>query len=126
MESLQPRDYIRLIAIVGGYCLLRPYLIKLGGKQQAKDHERALDADETSSPAAVSPNTLRGQVDDMPEDSDNEEEIKPGSGVNWGQGTRSKQRRTLKQILEAEERKGAVEEADSDKEIEEFLQKAVQ
>ncbi len=125
MSRLQAKDYIRLIAIVGGYCILRPYLIKLGGKHQAKDHDRALDTDETSSPAAISPNALRGQ-NDIAEDSDSDEDAAAGAGLNWGKTTRRKQRRTLKQILEAEERRGAVEEADSDKEIEEFLQKVIE
>ena len=123
MERLQPRDYIRLIAIVGGYILLRPYLVKLGGMHQAKDHERALDADEISSPTAISPNTLRGQPD-IPEDSDSEEDVAVGAGTNWGKTARKTQKRTLKQILEAE-RKGAADEADSDKEIEEFLQNVI-
>ncbi len=119
------KDYIRLIAIVGGYCLLRPYLIKLGGKHQAKDYNKAHDADEMGSPAAMSPKALRGQSD-VPEDSDSEEHAAPDAGLNWGKDARRNQRRTLKQILEAEERKGAVEEADSDKEIEEFLQKVIE
>jgi len=46
-------------------------------------------------------------------------------GTDWGKTARKTQKRTLKQILEAEERKGAADEADSDKEIEEFLQKVI-
>ena len=125
MERLELKDYIRLIAIIGGYCLLRPYLVNLGGKHQAKDHERPLDTDETNSPAVISPKNLRGQVNDALEDSDSEEDAVSAAGTAWGKSARTKQRRTLKQILEAEERKGAIDEADSDKEIEEFLQKSI-
>ena len=124
VERLQPKDYVRLIAIIGGYCLLRPYLIKLGGKHQARDHERALATGDTNPPAVPSSNTLREQVD-MPDDSDDDEGLASGTGADWGKNARKKQRRTLKQILEAE-RKGAMEEADSDKEIEEFLQKVIE
>ena len=125
MERLELRDYIRLIAIVGGYCLLRPYLVNLGGKHQGKDHERPFDADETSSPAVISPNNIREHYDEVLEDSDSEDDVALAAGMTWGKSARKKQRRTLKQILEAEERKGAMGEADSDKEIEEFLQKAI-
>ena len=62
----------------------------------------------------------------MLDDSDSDDEVASGTGLNWGNSAREKQRRTLKQILEAEERKGVAEEADSDKEIEEFLQKVIE
>ena len=125
MERLELRDYIRLIAIVGGYCLLRPYLVNLGGKHQAKDHTRPLDADETKSTAAISPNNPREQIDDILEDSDSEEDVASGAGTAWGESARKTQMRTLKQILEAEERKGAMDETESDKEVEEFLHRAI-
>lgn len=113
-------DYIRVIIVLGGYCLLRPYLLQLAGRFQAKDHERELDPDEMSSAAAVSPNSLRGQVE-VPEDSDEEEAI---TGTDWGRTARRRQRRLIRKILEAEEKLKAEEaELDSDKEIEEFLEK---
>jgi len=118
-------DYIHIVIVIGGYCLLRPYLIQLGGRFQAKDHERELDEDEMSSAAAVSPNSLRGQVQ-VPEDSDDEdgEEVGGTTGMDWGRNARRRQRQMIRKILEAEEKLKAEEaEADSDKDIEEFLER---
>lgn len=118
-------DYIRIVIVIGGYCLLRPYLILLGGKFQAKDHERELNEDEMSSAAAMSPNSLRGQVQ-VPEDSDDEDggDGAGTTGTDWGRSARRRQRQLIRKILEAEEKlKAEEEEADSDKDIEEFLDK---
>lgn len=123
-RNLTPKDYIRLLAIVGGYCLLRPYLVKLGGRFQASDHEREIDDSEVLSSgdkAIISPNLLRGQI---PEDSDEEEEEEGDKKgvVSWGRNARRRQRGLVRKIVEAEEkRRREEEEADSDKEIEEFL-----
>ncbi|KAI9884465.1 MAG: hypothetical protein M1823_003738 [Watsoniomyces obsoletus] len=123
------QDYLRLVIIVGGYALLRPYLIQLGGRFQAKDHERELSEHETSSMAAMSPNSLRGQVS-VPEDTDDEddEEGETSGAVktndaDWGRRARRRQREMIRKLLEAEERARAEEDEDSDKEIEEYLVK---
>lgn len=122
-SRLSLKDYLRLVIIIGGYSLLRPYLLKLGAWFQAKDHERELDPDEVSSAAAVSSNSLRGQVE-MPESSDSEEEMAGGTTTNWGRKARRRQRQMVRRILEAEEKlRREEEEAESDKEIEEFLEK---
>ena len=124
-RNLTAKDYIRLLAIVGGYCLLRPYLVKLGGRFQASDHERELDDTEILSPAAISANSLRRQID-VPDDSDSEEEVNGAQGPNWGRTARRRQRKIIKRAVEAEEKRRAEEEeADSDKEIEEFLRNAI-
>ncbi|MCJ1375656.1 hypothetical protein MMC20_006893 [Loxospora ochrophaea] len=123
LDRLALKDYIRLTAIVGAYCLLRPYLLKLGARFQAKDHERDVDPDELSSAAAMSPNTLRGQVT-VPEDSESEEDMAVGTGANWGKKARRRQRQMVRKIVEAEEKLRAEEaQEDSDKDIEEFLEK---
>lgn len=125
-RNLTPKDYIRLLAIVGGYCLLRPYLVRLGGRFQASDHEREIDDTEILSgdKGIISPNVLRGQI---PEDSDEEEEEGGDKGVvSWGRKARRRQRELVRKIVEAEEkRRKEEEEADSDKEIEEFLRGAI-
>lgn len=126
-RNLTPKDYIRLLAIVGGYCLLRPYLVRLGGRFQASDHEREIDDCEILSSGdkgIISPNLLRGQI---PEDSDEEEEEEGDKGVvSWGRKARRRQRGLVRKIVEAEEkRRREEEEADSDKEIEEFLRRAI-
>ncbi|KAI9669198.1 MAG: hypothetical protein M1817_004740 [Caeruleum heppii] len=122
VSRLSIYDYIRLVIIIGGYCLLRPYLLKLGGHFQAKDHERDVDPNEISSGAAISPNSLRGQVE-VPEDSDSDDDAGT-TGANWGKTARRRQRAMIRSLLDAEEKRKAEEaEADSDKEIEEFLVK---
>ncbi len=126
VSKMTLNDYIRIIIVLGGYCLLRPYLLQLAGRFQAKDHDRELDPDEMSSAAAVSPNSLRGQVQ-VPEDSDGEEEEEEGGskGTDWGRSARRRQRQLIRKILAAEDKLKAEEaEADSDKEIEEFLEKS--
>ena len=136
--ALTLHDYVRLVAIAGGYCLLRPYLLQLAGRFQAKDHERELDPAKMghSSAAAVSPNSLRGLVE-VPDDSEEEDEQDDedenesrgagsamGAAADWGRAARRRQRRMLRTLLAADEKRQAAEaETDSDKDIEEFLVK---
>ncbi|MCJ1258098.1 hypothetical protein MMC24_005928 [Lignoscripta atroalba] len=122
VSKLTVENYIRLVVVIGGYCLLRPYLLKFGAKFQAKDHDRELDPNEMSSAAAISPNSLRGQIQ-VPEDSDSEVEQGAGTATSWGRNARRRQRHMIRRIVEAEEKLKAEEaEADSDKEIAEFLE----
>lgn len=122
--SLKAKDYIRLIAIIGAYLLLRPYILKLGAKAQERQHakESAEGGD-----ASLDPNDLRGGgkveipgVDDEDEGSDMEGE---GTAGDWGRGARLRQRRFIRQALRAHEERLAAEDEEtaSDKEIEEFL-----
>lgn len=106
--------------------------MKLGGRFQASDHDREInDADEAVSPAAISPNTLRGQTD-FPNESDSEEDAQGTVNTSWGRGARRRQRKMIKEMVEAEEQmkaekdeEGEEEGADSDREIEEFLRKVI-
>ena len=45
-EGMTIIKYIRLIAIVGAYIMIRPYIMKLGERLQRKQHEKELDPDE--------------------------------------------------------------------------------
>jgi hypothetical protein len=116
------QDYIRLVIIIGAYCLLRPYLLALGGKFQAKDHDRELDLDELSSPAAVKSrkavDALRGVKDQVPDDTDSEGEDE--KGADWGRGARRKQRLMVRRLLEETEKQRYHDEEDKD--IQEFLE----
>jgi Protein trafficking PGA2 len=60
--------YIRLIVIAGAYALLRPYILKLAGEQQTKEHEKGIDVKDMPSPVAGFPKSLRDQAQ-VPEDS---------------------------------------------------------
>ncbi|CAK7265471.1 hypothetical protein SEPCBS57363_001600 [Sporothrix epigloea] len=145
--SLTLQQWIRLIAFAGAYMLLRPYLIKLGGRLQMKQHE----ADEKASLAeavaiaagekpALSANDLRGggkKSTAVPAGlgsdlDDSDDETGPGatstasgtaSGTDWGKNARKRQRKMLRQMLEAHEQQLADAQADEeDKDIEEFLE----
>ncbi|OCL12124.1 DUF1531-domain-containing protein [Glonium stellatum] len=118
--ELRLQDYIRLVVIIGGYCLLRPWLMKLGAKMQTKSHEA-----DSADTGLMNPNELRGKVEipGVDEDSDEEEEeAAAGTAGNWGRGARVRQRKFIREALEREEKRLREEtEAESDKEIEEFL-----
>jgi hypothetical protein len=121
--ELRLKDYIRMVTIIGAYCLLRPYIIALGGRLQTKTHERdSAEGQETS--AEISANELRGKfaipgVDESDGDDDEEEEARTG---DWGRKARVRQRKFIRSKLEAEEKRLREEaEAESDKELEEFL-----
>jgi Protein trafficking PGA2 len=116
--ELRLQDYIRLVVIIGGYCLLRPWLMKLGAKMQTKSHEA-----DSADTGLMNPNELRGKVEipGVDEDSDEEEEGE-GTAGNWGRNARVRQRKFIREALEREEQRLRDEaEAESDKEIEEFL-----
>jgi hypothetical protein len=115
-DRMQLKDYIRLVTIVGGYLILRPYLLKLGEKVQEK--QLAKNAEES---AEIHPNELRGKVE-IPgvDDSDEEDdESKPG---DWGRSARVRQRKFIRDAMEQAEQKLQQEQEDEeDKDIEEFL-----
>lgn len=149
--SLNIHQWLRLVVIAGAYMLLRPYIIKLGGKIQMKQHE----ADEKESlidaiaiakgeKPALSANDLREGGDskkskvveavlgsDAEDDSDDDYSVPGGaaaaatkaSGTDWGKNARKRQRRMVRKLLEAHEQQLADAAGDEeDKDIEEFLE----
>ncbi|KAL2023939.1 hypothetical protein VTK56DRAFT_716 [Thermocarpiscus australiensis] len=125
LADMTPEKWIRLVIIVGTYLLLRPYLIKLGGRAQMKAHEQEAAQSEAAAKAKISPNELRGRVN-IPDDTDDEDDAVAGqsSGPDWGKKARRRQRQMIKQLLEAQERKlMESREEEEDKDIEEFLVK---
>lgn len=129
--NMTAEKWIRLIIVAGAYALLRPYIIKLGAKQQMKAHEREAELDAAEA-AKISPNQLRGHVD-IPEDSD-DEDLLPGhkkkevtaavTATEWGKKARRRQRDVIKKLLDAEEERLRLEfEDEEDKDIEEFMVK---
>lgn len=111
-SNVSLQGWIRLIVIVGGYMLLRPYVMKFAAQNVVKN----LEEDDKKAKAQISPNELRGIVDD---DLEIDEEG-DGTGADWGQKARVRQRTMLKDLLEAEERRRAEEE--DDKDIEDLLE----
>jgi hypothetical protein len=55
--------WIRLIAAVGAYLLLRPYLMSWGEKLQKKRFDKEMESSKNGSRAKISPNELRGHVE---------------------------------------------------------------
>ncbi|KAK1491939.1 trafficking PGA2 [Colletotrichum cuscutae] len=128
LEGMSAEKWIRLVIIVGAYCLLRPYLMKLAGSSQMKQHETKPEDEFDGPKAKVQPNTLRGQVD-IPEDSDDEgtsQATGATTSTDWGKKARKRQRDVLKKMIDAEEKRLAeLQEDDEDKDIEEFLVKDI-
>ncbi|KAK7754897.1 hypothetical protein SLS62_003211 [Diatrype stigma] len=125
-KSMSPQQWIRLVAIVGAYCLLRPYVMKMASKHQERQMEKAEEADQAAAAAAaaeISPNQLRGQVG-IPEDSEDEDgaEQTQATAADWGKKARRRQRHVIKKLLDAEEeRLRKLQEDEEDKDIEEYL-----
>lgn len=115
-SNMTLQQWIRLVAIVGAYCLLRPYIIKMGAKHQEKEFEKAQQAE-------ITPNELRGELG-IPEDSDSDDDDTEGktTAADWGKKARRRQRNMIKQLLDAEEKRlqETIDEQE-DKDIEEFL-----
>lgn len=132
LEGMSPEKWIRIVIIVGTYMLIRPYLLKLGGKAQMNQHEKeAAEAEaEAEAKAKLSPNELRGHKIQIPEDSDDSDAEGEGEGkksssssaTDWGKKARRRQRTMVKKLLDAEEKRlQELQEDDEDKDIEEFL-----
>ncbi len=133
VSSLTAQQWIRIIVVACGYMLLRPYVLKLGARQQMKQHERdEADAEER---ARVTPNEIRGfkVVAPVPEDSDSDDggSVNVGgagarqhssSATDWGKKARRRQRQLVKKIMADHERLlEEQQEDDEDKDIQEFL-----
>ncbi|EOO01449.1 putative trafficking pga2 protein [Phaeoacremonium minimum UCRPA7] len=117
--SLQ--KWIRVVIIVGAYLLLRPYLIKLGAKQQMKAHEKEEEESARETAAKISANELRGQKLAIPEDSESEGEAEATS-ADWGKKARRRQRDMIKKMIAVEEKRlQELQEDEEDKDIQEFL-----
>lgn len=128
LEGTSPEYWIRIVIVVGAYCLIRPYLIKLGGKSQMNQHEQEAAAAaaeaEAKAKAKMSPNELRGHTVQIPEESDDSEAENEGqaSATEWGKKARRRQKNVIKKILNAEEKRlRELQEDDEDKDIQEFL-----
>ncbi|KAI8952495.1 protein trafficking Pga2 [Xylaria longipes] len=124
LTNMTAQQWIRLIAIVGAYALLRPYIIKMGAEHSAKEFEKA-----QQDVAEISPNELRGELG-IPEESDDDDDNGEGEGegegetsaADWGKKARKRQRRMIKQLLDAEEQRlQETFDEQEDKDIEEFL-----
>ncbi len=133
-SSLTVQQWIRLVAVVGAYLLLRPYIIKLGAKVQMKEHEKQEDQ---AAEEQAKEKTIDGRKVVLPEESDSDDDDGDGDGdvgkgqaasgsttsaADWGKKARRRQRNMVKKMLAEHERKLQEQQEDEeDKDIQEFL-----
>ncbi|KAI2608998.1 DUF1531-domain-containing protein [Hypoxylon fragiforme] len=122
-SSMTPKQWIRLVIVVGAYALLRPYIIKMGAKFQEKQLEKQFAKEEEEAIAAeISPNQLRGSKHEIPDDSDDDNDQAVTSATDWGKKARKRQRNMIKNLLDAEEKRlQELQEDEEDKDIEQYL-----
>jgi hypothetical protein len=121
-------NYIRLVAIVGAYLLLRPFLMRKAAEFQGKQHEKEFHTHELGNTSggkdgdAGSKDKAKGltelsnaqqNVVELPGDEKDEGET---SGANWGKKARKRQAQVVKKML------AQAEEEESDEEIDKFLE----
>ena len=112
--TLLGREYslatlLRTVVFLGGYLLLRPYLLQLSGKFQERDHAREVrDDGDVSSPAAtgrVAPGGAAGRGgDDDADDGDDESDAEDdGWGARARRRARAERRRISREQRAADE-----------------------
>ena len=126
ISSLSAQQWIRLVAIIGAYLLLRPYILKHAAKVQMDRHEKEeAEAEAAADATKLSANDFRGHKIAIPADSDDEEGEDKGAAsgaADWGKKARRRQRDMVRKLLAEHERRLAEEQEDEeDKDIEEFL-----
>lgn len=128
-DDMNTTRYIRLVACVGAYLLLRPWFVKLGEKIQAKEHEKATKAKDPYEAVTkadkknkITPNALRGAGGKTVTfaDTDEEDTAEP-TGVQWGKKARQRQRKVVSKLLEKNEEKLREDDEEEDQDIMELL-----
>lgn len=113
LSDMSIYNWIRLIMVVGGYILFRPYVIRIMSGKAVSKMERD-DAIAKAAEAELSPNDLRGSGKRAAPEEDEDIHEGEGTGADWGQKARTRQRQFLKNMMEAEERRQQEEEDDKD------------
>ncbi|KAH8652365.1 protein trafficking Pga2 [Xylariales sp. PMI_506] len=120
--TMSAKQWIRLVMIVGTYCLVRPYVLKHAAKVQETRMEK--ESQEGDAQAQISPNDLRGSSA-IHNDTDEEEEENATAATtasDWGKKARKRQRVVLKKLIDAEEKRLEDLQADEeDKDIQQYL-----
>ncbi|RKF59286.1 putative trafficking pga2 [Erysiphe neolycopersici] len=89
-DGMGPRDYIRIVIIVGAYLLIRPYLLKFAAKIQAKEYAKHNSGkNKLSETGKITPNDLR---DGGQKKVDKTESVGITSGAGWGENARRRQK----------------------------------
>jgi len=132
LDGMDFQKWIRLVAVIGAYFLLRPYVVKFGEYIQAEEHAKQTTKAELAmmdlpgTKAKLQPNDIRGSTtlpDDIDEDEEDEEDEAGASGTDWGKKARRRQRNVLQRILEQEEALRKEQQGDEeDKDIADLLE----
>lgn len=107
-HAYKPSQILRMVIFLGGYLMLRPYILKLQAKFQERDHAREIDPTEESSHSAI-PAKRRPAG----EESDDDDDENNGA---WGAKLTRRRRAEAAEIARLRE-----EENDSDDEIAKYL-----
>ncbi|KAK9369366.1 hypothetical protein V1509DRAFT_620566 [Lipomyces kononenkoae] len=106
------KDYFPIFIVVTAYLLFRPYLVKLGGELQKREHRKA--SEQAKAEAAV-----KALEPSQPD----EQFVEESTQAVWGRNARRRQKDSIKEIEKAFRRKAEMEaEYESDKEIEDLLE----
>ncbi|KAG5991327.1 hypothetical protein E4U54_003901 [Claviceps lovelessii] len=124
LSSMTLQGWIRVVVIAGGYMLLRPYFQQMVTKGAVRkmeaDDKKAREGDDAELPhPELTPNEYRG-IKDKLYAHEHDHEGADGSGSDWGQKARVRQRQMLRELLEEDERRRAAQDEDAD--IQEFLE----
>lgn len=128
-DMFQQRDWIRairLVAIIGGYLLVRRWLSAHAAKKQEREFARQSEEDKLKEQGVtMSSNALRGAGGKKVsfEESESEEEGKAtGNEPQWGKKAKKRQRQVVKKLLEQQEEQLRQAQGDEeDKDIMEHL-----
>lgn len=106
-HAYKPSQILRMVIFLGGYLLLRPYILKFQAKFQERDHAREIDPTEESSHSAIAAKRRPAGEESDADDDDN--------GA-WGAKLTRRRRAEAAEIARLRE-----EENDSDDEIAKYL-----
>ena len=112
---LPTRRAMRLLIIISAYYLLRPWLLKLAGLNAGIESTKTRPEDSPAATEALTTSKVATLVSEGIESEDEED----------GEQVARRRQRPLQEILEGKNRPRAETEAESDKEIEEFLRRVV-
>jgi len=114
------KNWIRIVAVVGAYLLVRPHLIKYGAKKQEQELEK-VDKEPLAGPKAkISPNALRDTSGKAIELDDSDNEVEDGA-PQWGKKARVRQRTVVKKIQEAMEQKSREDDEGNKSILDQFV-----
>ncbi|EEB05895.1 trafficking protein Pga2 [Schizosaccharomyces japonicus yFS275] len=126
LASYTAKDWLRIVIYIGGYMLLRPYLIKWGAKIQEKQHKKSLEQQELE--GTIDPEMVHGKETRLHgefDTDDEEEEENPNAELRWGYSVRRRVREQRKKFLTGENDVHPVfrDDDDDDKDLDDILEK---